>query len=378
MTESRHTPAPVGGSGSVPTLHQATGYPAAPGHPAAAGAPSSARRDLFDLEGWSSTRLTALLDHAEQLATAAPPDALQGRSVLTLFYENSTRTRVSFEMAAQRLGARTITMTAAGSSVEKGESLLDTITTLDAMHPDVIVMRHSHSGAPEAAARWANAAIINAGDGWHAHPTQALLDAYTLRAALGDLRGKRIVIIGDILHSRVARSNCWSLPTLGAEVVLCGPPTMVSAKFATAYPHGVRVEHDLDRALAGADAAYALRIQMERAAGSAIPSLREYRARYGLTTARLDALINAHIVRPDLAVLHPGPMNEGIEIDPEVAHGPQSLVARQVANGVPVRMAVLRWALGQFDLPEDLPIEAHASSSASRTAHRPLPEEEYV
>ncbi len=371
MTDSRHTPTPAVGSGPVPDRHQATGHPAAPGHPA------SARRDLFDLEGWSSTRLTALLDHAQQLATAAPQDALQGRSVLTLFYENSTRTRVSFEMAAQRLGARTITMTAAGSSVEKGESLLDTITTLDAMRPDVIVMRHSNSGAPEAAARWASAVIINAGDGWHAHPTQALLDAYTLRAALGDLRGKRIVIIGDIIHSRVARSNCWSLPALGAEVVLCGPPTMVGKGFAAAYPHGVRVEHDLDRALAGADAAYALRIQLERAAGGAIPSLREYRARYGLTTARLDALVKAHTVRPDLAVLHPGPMNEGIEIDPEVAHGPQSLVARQVANGVPVRMAVLRWALGQFDLPDDLPAAA-TSSSASLAEQSPLPEEKYA
>lgn len=304
------------------------------------------RHHLLDVEGWTADAIGALFGRIlalrEQQALVGRLDHLRGKVVVTLFYENSTRTRSSFELAGKSLGADVINMTATGSSVEKGESLRDTILTLDALGPDIIVLRHPCSGAPETVAQWSRAAIVNAGDGWHAHPTQALLDAFTLCERLGDLAGKRIVIVGDILHSRVARSNCWSLTALGAEVVLCGPPTMVSPAFAAAYPGGkVHAEYDLDRALEGADAVMALRIQLERAAGGAIPSLREYRARYGLTAARLAC----H--QPDLAVLHPGPMNEGIEIDPEVAHGPRSLIERQVANGLAVRMAVLLWAAGQ-------------------------------
>jgi aspartate carbamoyltransferase catalytic subunit len=367
----------------------------------------SDRRDLLDLEGWSGDAITGMLDLAEHLrdqqqghispkahthhqadtpgveppgsereplratssagaefagseeephqagsaagAERAGPqklDLLRGQAVITLFYENSTRTRISFELAAKALGADVANMTATGSSVEKGESLLDTIKTLDAMGPALIVMRHPASGAAETAARWCRAAMVNAGDGWHAHPTQALLDALTLRETLGDLAGKRIVILGDIQHSRVARSNCWALTALGASVVLCGPPTLLPQSFADAYPdRAVSLTYDLDRALEGADAVMALRLQKERMAGGFLPSLREYRRQYGLTPDRLAA-------HPDLPILHPGPMNEGIEIDPAVAHGPRSVIEQQVANGVAVRMAVLAWCAGKIELPQ--------------------------
>ncbi len=307
------------------------------------------RRHLFDLDDWSAADLTALLDHAthlrDQHAAEGTINLLRGQPVITLFYENSTRTRVSFELAAKAIGADVATMTASGSSVEKGESLQDTIKTLDAMGPAIIVMRHPASGAAHTAARWSRAAIINAGDGWHAHPTQALLDLLTLRERLGDLKGKRIVIVGDIQHSRVARSNCWALTAMGAHVVLCGPPTLLPPTFATAYPdRAVTIDYSLPQALASADAVMALRLQKERMEGGFLPSLREYRQHYGLTAERLAAY-------PELPVLHPGPMNEGIEIDPAVAHGAQSLIERQVTNGIAIRMAVLAWAAGTIDLP---------------------------
>src|SRR5579875_1008775 len=287
----------------------------------------SDRRNLLDLEGWSAADITAMLDLAvhlrEQHQTNGKLDLLHGQSVITLFYENSTRTRVSFELAAKALGADVANMTATGSSVEKGESLLDTIKTLDAMGPSVIVMRHHASGAAETAAGWCRAAMVNAGDGWHAHPTQALLDALTLREQWGDFAGKRIVIVGDIQHSRVARSNCWSLTALGAEVILCGPPTLLPATFAAAYPdRAVSVEYDLSHALERANAVMVLRLQKERMDGGFLPSLREYRRDYGLTPERLAPY-------PDLPVLHPGPMNEGIEIDPAIAHGATSRIERQ-------------------------------------------------
>jgi aspartate carbamoyltransferase catalytic subunit len=325
----------------------------------------SDRRHLLDLESWSAADITALLDravdlrerHQAQSPGVQPPgseklDLLRDQIVITLFYENSTRTRISFELAAKALGADVATMTATGSSVEKGESLQDTIKTLDAMGPTIIVMRHHASGAAETAARWCRAAIVNAGDGWHAHPTQSLLDALTLRETLGTLRGKRIVILGDIQHSRVARSNCWALTALGAEVTLCGPPTLLPASFATAYPdRAVRITYDLDAALAQADAVMALRLQKERMEGGFLPSLREYRRHYGLTPARLAPY-------PDLPILHPGPMNEGIEIDPAIAHGSTSRIERQVTNGVAVRMAVLAWAAGVLELQKDGNTEA--------------------
>ncbi len=310
----------------------------------------AARRHLIDLEDWSADQIEGML----ALATArrAALDAgggklseMRGKVIVTLFYENSTRTRVSFELAGKTLGADVVNITASGSSVAKGESLRDTISTLDALRADVIVMRHDQSGAADVAARLSRAAIVNAGDGWHAHPSQALLDALTLREALGTLASKRIVIVGDILHSRVARSNCWALTTLGAEVVLCGPPTLAPDPFPAAYAgRAVRIARDLDAALDGADAVMALRLQRERMDGGFLPSLREYRLRYGLTANRLAR-------HPQLPVLHPGPMNEGVEIDPAVAHSGQSLVERQVANGTGVRMAVLLWAAGLADLP---------------------------
>lgn len=318
----------------------------------------SERRHLLDLESWTATELNGMLDLATRLraeqAERTRLDHLRGATVITLFFENSTRTRVSFEIAAKLLGADVITIAANSSSVAKGESLRDTINTLDAYEPEIIVMRHEHSGAAETAAQWSRAALVNAGDGWHAHPTQALLDLFTLREQLGTVTGKKIVILGDIQHSRVARSNIWSLTTMGAEVILCGPPTLAPASFAAAYPdRAVRVEYDLDRALADADAVMALRLQKERMDGGFLPSLREYRTQYGLTPERLARF-------PKLPVLHPGPMNEGVEIDPTIAHGPHSLVERQVANGTPVRMAVLLWAAGRADLPISLVEASHA------------------
>jgi aspartate carbamoyltransferase catalytic subunit len=316
------------------------------------------RRHLLDLEEWSASQIAAMLDLA--VATRARLDAsggklsdLRGKVVVTLFYENSTRTRVSFELAGKALGADVVNITASGSSIMKGESLRDTLNTLDALGTAIIVMRHADSGAAEVAARLSRAAIVNAGDGWHAHPSQALLDTLTLREALGDLRGKTVVIVGDIVHSRVARSNCWSLTALGATVVLCGPSTLLASDFPEAYRgRDVRVVRDLDAALATADAVMALRLQQERMDGGFLPSLREYRARFGLTLERLARW-------PDLPVLHPGPMNEGIEIDPAVAHSPRSLVERQVASGAAVRLAILLWAAGQVELPLPIEEEAH-------------------
>lgn len=307
----------------------------------------SQRHHLLDLEDWSASAITRLLDLAASLREAHAErgklDLLRGETVLTLFYENSTRTRVSFELAAKALGADVANITAGSSSVAKGESLQDTILTLDAMQPSAIVMRHDQSGAAETAARWSRAAIVNAGDGWHAHPTQALLDCLTLREHFGSLAGKRIVILGDIQHSRVARSNCWALTALGARVILCGPPTLLPPSFAEAYPdRDVQMTYNLDDALAQADAVMTLRLQKERMDGGFLPSMREYRRHYGLTSARLADY-------SDLPILHPGPMNEGIEIDPAIAHSPRSLIERQVANGVPIRMAVLLWACGHAE-----------------------------
>lgn len=303
-------------------------------------------RHLLDLEDWSAASLDALLRLAAEVRDAhgragGKLDWLRGTVLFTLFYESSTRTRASFEIAGKALGAEVVNLTASSSSVTKGESLRDTIATLDALAPGAIIIRHHHSGAVEAASAWSRAPIINAGDGWHAHPTQALLDVFTLRERLGTLAGKRIVIVGDIQHSRVARSNCWALTALGAQVVLCGPPTLLPAQFAAAFPgRAVSVKYDLEEALRGADAVMALRLQRERMDTGHLPSLREYRNVYGLSSERM-------LRHAALPVLHPGPVNGGVEIDPAVAHGPQSLVGRQVENGTPVRMAVLLWATGQ-------------------------------
>src|SRR6267378_2378885 len=298
------------------------------------------RRHVLDTDDWSREEIETVLDQTRAMIEIlqrpirrAPP--LRGRTVILFFAEASTRTRVSFELAAKALSADVTNITASGSSVEKGESLYDTVRTLEALGDDV-VMRHASSGAPYFVAERTHAAVINAGDGWHAHPTQGLLDAYTLRDALGDLDGKRVVIVGDVLHSRVARSDINTLIPLGARVTLSGPPTLIPTAWRCGQlPPGVTYESDLDKALESADAVIALRLQRERQESGLLPSLREYSRVWGLTADRVVRM------RPGAPVMHPGPMNEGVEIDAAVAHGASSLIEKQVTNGVAVRMALL-------------------------------------
>jgi len=270
--------------------------------------------------------------------------ALRGTNVTILFYEASTRTRVSFEVAAKNLSADVVNIAASTSSVSKGESLVDTIRTLEALGADMIVMRHGTSGAPYLAAEVFSGSILNGGDGWHAHPSQALLDLYTMRAHLGDLRGKKVVILGDVLHSRVARSNVWSLTAAGADLWLCAPSTLLRGFDAWAGRWagggapghaGFHVTSDVDAALRDADVVMALRLQRERMDAGLLPSLREYSARFGLTRERLAG------AKPEALVMHPGPMNEGVEIAPDVAILDRSVITQQVTNGVAVRMALL-------------------------------------
>jgi aspartate carbamoyltransferase catalytic subunit len=285
-----------------------------------------------------------VLDTAAELARVADRPVkklptLRGRTVVNLFFEDSTRTRISFEAAAKRLSADVINFSAKGSSVSKGETLKDTALTLEAMGADAVVIRHGASGAPHTLAHsgWINGSVINAGDGTHEHPTQALLDAFTMRRHLGSLDGRRITVVGDVLHSRVARSNVLLLATLGAEVTLVAPPTLL--------PVGVEgwpcaYSYDLDAALKGADAVMMLRVQRERMNAAFFPSAREYSRRYGLDADRMATL-------PDHAiVMHPGPMNRGLEITAEVADSTRSVIVEQVTNGVSVRMAVLYLLLG--------------------------------
>jgi aspartate carbamoyltransferase catalytic subunit len=266
---------------------------------------------------------------------------LRGRTVVNLFFEDSTRTRTSFELAAKRLSADVVSFSAKGSSVSKGESLKDTALTLEAMGADAVVVRHACSGAPHRLAGWVHGSVVNAGDGTHEHPTQALLDAFTMRRRLGRLDGLRVTIVGDVLHSRVARSNVLLLATLGAEVTLVAPPTLLPVG-VEAWP--AAVGYDLDGALAKADVVMMLRVQRERMAASYFPSAREYTRRYGLDRARMAALPEQAIV------MHPGPMNRGMEIAAEVADDPRrSTIVEQVTNGVSVRMAVLYLLLGGTD-----------------------------
>jgi aspartate carbamoyltransferase catalytic subunit len=311
------------------------------------------RRHLLDLDDFSGAELRLLmqLTHAMKEVLARPVrkvPALQGSTVVNLFYENSTRTRISFELAAKNLSADVVNFTASSSSVTKGESLIDTVRTLQALGADFVIMRHSQSGAPYLVAQQLRGSVINAGDGWHAHPTQALLDLFTMEQHLGSIKDRKIVILGDILHSRVARSNIWSLTTLGAEVVLCGPPTLMPPNILEslntldeqAQPRTLSVEHNIERALEGADVVMALRLQKERQDAGLLPSLREYTARFGLTLERVAS------ANPNLLVMHPGPMNEGVEIAHEVAYSAASVIEEQVTNGLAVRMAVL-YALSQ-------------------------------
>jgi aspartate carbamoyltransferase catalytic subunit len=262
--------------------------------------------------------------------------ALRGKTVVSLFYEDSTRTRLSFETAAKRLSADTMSFTVGGSSVKKGESLRDTVQTIEAMGVDAMVVRHASAGAPHRIASWTNASVVNAGDGRHEHPTQALLDLLTLRSHRGPaLDGLQIGIVGDVRHSRVARSNVKAFHALGADITLVGPPTLMPESLE-GWP--ARVVYDLDDVVAELDVVYLLRIQLERQSEALFPSLREYTARYALTAARAKRL------KPDALVMAPGPINRGVEIAAEVADGPASVITEQVANGVALRMAVL-WSL---------------------------------
>ena len=278
----------------------------------------------------------------EVLARPIPKvPTLRGTSVTILFYEASTRTRVSFEVAAKNLSADVVNVAASTSSVSKGESLVDTVRTIEALGADMLVIRHQASGAPYLAAEVFGGSVLNGGDGWHAHPSQALLDLYTLRSRLpgGSLEGRKVVILGDVLHSRVARSNIWTLTAMGADLWLCGPSTLLRGfeAWASRGAAGRRftVTSDVSAALRDADVVMALRIQRERMASGLLPSLREYAARYGLTRERLRA------ASPDVVVMHPGPMNEGVEIAADVAVDPRSVITDQVTNGVAVRMALL-------------------------------------
>jgi aspartate carbamoyltransferase catalytic subunit len=300
-----------------------------------------------DVLSWPDIELVMRTTDAMREVLARPiakVPALRGRNVTILFYEASTRTRVSFEVAAKNLSADVVNIAAATSSVTKGESLVDTVRTVEALGAQMLVIRHPVSGAPYLAAETFSGSVLNGGDGWHAHPTQALLDLYTLRSRLPDgpvasLDGRKVVILGDVLHSRVARSNVWTLTAAGADVWLCGPATLLRGLDAWALRGAAgrrfHVTSSVDEALRDADAVMALRIQKERMAAGLLPSLREYAARYGLTRERLA------LARPEAVVLHPGPMNEGVEIAPDVAAGTQSLIEEQVRNGVAVRMALL-------------------------------------
>lgn len=294
-------------------------------------------RHLLDLESLSAAEIRLILDQAEgfrellsrPIKKAAP---LRGKTVVSLFYENSTRTKTSFDLAAKRLSADIVGFSVSTSSVQKGESLFDTARTIEAMGADYIVIRHGASGAPHLLAQRSEASVINAGDGTHEHPTQGLLDAFTMRESCGRLEGLKVSIVGDILHSRVARSNMHALTKLGAQVTLVGPRTLLPPEFKQ---YGVRICHDLMEGIEGADVINILRIQLERMGKNFFPSIREYKLLYGLSSERIKA------ARPDVVIMHPGPINRGVEIDQDVADGPRSVINRQVSNGIAVRMAVL-------------------------------------
>jgi aspartate carbamoyltransferase catalytic subunit len=299
-------------------------------------------RHLLSAADLSRDEAVMVLDTAEEMArvgdrTVKKLPTLRGRTVVNLFFEDSTRTRTSFEVAAKRLSADVITFSAKGSSVSKGESLKDTALTLEAMGADGVICRHSASGAPHRLATWIRGSVINAGDGTHEHPTQALLDAFTMRRRLGRLEGLNVTIVGDVLHSRVARSNVLLLSTLGADVTLVAPPTLLPVG-VEAWP--AQVSYDLDAALPKSDVVMMLRVQRERMNASYFPTVREYSRRYGLDGGRMAAM-------PDHAiVMHPGPMVRGMEIASDVADSLRSTIVEQVANGVSVRMAVLYLLLG--------------------------------
>ena len=298
-------------------------------------------RHLLGIEELSPDEIVHVLDAAERhFDPADRRSVLRGVTMLCGFFEASTRTRSSFELAGKRLGADVIHISGSGSSVSKGETLLDTVKNLEAMRADVIVIRHQASGAPQFVAARSKASIVNAGDGAHEHPTQALLDAFTIRRKKGRLRDLKIAICGDILHSRVARSNALLLSKLGAQVVFSGPQTMIPREFESLAP-GVKVARRIEEAVEGADVVMMLRIQNERLAGAMFPGTREYSRTFGLSFARLA------LAKPDVIVMHPGPINRGVEIDPAIADGAHSVILEQVEAGVAVRAAVLALVLGK-------------------------------
>ena len=294
------------------------------------------KKDLLDIDSLSSAEISLILDTAAGLKEISERPikkvpTLKGKTIVLLFLEPSTRTRVSFDIAAKRLSADSISISAASSSVVKGETLIDTAKNIEAMRPDILVMRHSAAGSPHLLAGRLSCSVVNAGDGMHAHPTQALLDMMSVREIKKQIAGLKIAIIGDIAHSRVARSNITGFTRMGAHVCLAGPPTMIPAGIERM---GAAVAGTVDEAVADADVIMMLRIQKERQKPFLMPSEREYAARYGLNSARLKR------IRPDALILHPGPMNRGVEISPEAADGPQSIILDQVTNGVAIRMAV--------------------------------------
>ncbi len=294
-------------------------------------------KDLLGLEHLSAEQIELILDTAEPFKEVSERPikkvpALRGKTIVNLFFESSTRTRISFEFAEKRLSADTVNVAASGSSVSKGETLVDTARNLEAMRIDMVVIRHGSSGAAEFLGRRIRSNVINAGDGKHEHPTQALLDLLTLRDKFGRIGGLKVCLVGDVLHSRVARSNIWGLLKLGAQVAVCGPHTLMPRGIADL---GVKVFGRVDEAIEWADALNVLRLQLERMESGFIPSLREYYRVFGITTERLAR------VKRDLTIMHPGPMNRGVEIDSRVADGPHSVILDQVTNGVAVRMAVL-------------------------------------
>ena len=305
------------------------------------------RKHLLDLDDFTAPEIERVLDQSKAMKEILCRDirkvpVLRGKTIVTAFFEPSTRTRVSFETAGKILSADVINISGAGSSIEKGEALLNTGLTLQAMKADVLVMRHPHSGAPYFLSRKIGTRIINAGDGSHAHPTQSLLDLYTIRDHFSTFSNLKVVIVGDVLYSRVARSNLWGLALMGATVVLCGRPTLIPRDFINddfkykKHPFSrINIEHDINIALENADVVMPLRLQKERQHGGHLPTMREYSKLYGINRQRLA------LAKPGALVMHPGPMNEGVEIDTDVAHGVQSVIEEQVTNGVAVRMAIL-------------------------------------
>jgi aspartate carbamoyltransferase catalytic subunit len=294
-------------------------------------------KHLLQLEGMSKEEISLILDTAESFKEVLERPikkvpTLRGITVVNLFYEPSTRTRISFELAEKRLSADTVNFSASTSSVKKGETLKDTAKNIEAMKIDMVVVRHQSSGVPHFLAQCLDSVVINAGDGAHEHPTQGLLDIFTLREKYKKLEGLKVLIVGDIKHSRVARSNIWALKAMGAEVSVCGPTTLLPYEIEKM---GIEVYSNLDEALEGKDVVNVLRIQLERQKSGFLPSLREYTNEWGITKERLNRL------NPDFTIMHPGPINRGIEITPEVADGPYSVILDQVTNGVAIRMAVL-------------------------------------